>query len=490
MPELPEVETVRRVLEKWCINQTIKKVYVYYSPIVNNLSEDFLNKELVNQSIKSLDRIGKYLIFRLDDYSLVSHLRMEGKWHYGHFKDNTLINEGIAFDPSNLNDKNSKHVHFAIEFNDGHLLMYHDVRKFGRIELFNKDECYIKEPLTKLGYEPFNSLLNEDYLLNKFSKLKVSIKEALLDQSIMTGLGNIYCDEVLFMSNILPSTPAKEITFSQARKLIDNSIKVLNKAIELGGSTIKSYHAANSVDGKFQNLLLVYGKEGTNCVNCNSLIYKSKIGGRGTHFCPKCQKSNLKNRVIGITGLIGSGKSSVSKEFTKYGFKLLDADLIVKNAQEKDGYLYIKMIKLFKNYDILDSFLSLNRKRIREIILNDKSLDEALKNIVHKYVYSYIYEEIFKNPNNKYVLDIPLLFESHINEICDKVLLIRCSDEVLIERIENRNTMPLSDALKFKENQLSKLDYSKIDIIIDNDGSFLELENTVKNLVNTFNEER
>ena len=197
MPELPEVETVRRVLESWVIDKEIKKVYVYYAPILDNSNETELNDKLINQKIIKMERLGKFLIFRLNDYSLVSHLRMEGKWHYGHFKG-VDSDFGIEFDPLDKVNQESKHVHFVLEFNDNTILMYHDVRKFGRIELFNKDECYINEPLTKLGYEPFNSLINEDYLLNKFKNLKVSIKEALLDQSIMVGLGNIYCDEVLF----------------------------------------------------------------------------------------------------------------------------------------------------------------------------------------------------------------------------------------------------------------------------------------------------
>ena len=462
MPELPEVETVRRVLESWCLNKKIKKVYVYYSPIVNNVSCEELNLKLVNQDILKVDRKGKFLIFRLNDYSLVSHLRMEGKWHYGHFKDNNSINDGIIFDPLDKISKDSKHVHFAIEFSDGHLLMYHDVRKFGRIEIFNKDECYTKEPLTRLGYEPFDSLITPSYLVDKLSKFKGTIKEALLDQSIMSGLGNIYCDEVLFATNLLPSILAKEINLNKAEQLIKESIRILNKAIELGGSTIKSYHAANSVDGKFQNVLQVYGREKQNCLVCNSLIFKTRLGGRGTHFCPSCQKSFIKNRVVGVTGFIGSGKSTVCKEFEKHGYEILDADKITFEAQRKNQYLYNKMLKIFKNYDILDNNLDLNRSLIRSIIINDNNLDRKLKELVHEYVYNYIFEELFKNPNKKYVLDVPLLFESHINEICDKIILVECDDDVLISRLKNRNTMSIEDALIFKEKQKESLNYKKI----------------------------
>ena len=486
MPELPEVETVRKVLESWVIDKTIKKVYVYYPNKVDNSKEEELNAKLKDQVIIKMERLGKFLIFRLNDYSLVSHLRMEGKWHYGHFKGSN-VDLGIEFDPLDKVNKDSKHVHFVIEFNDGTILMYHDVRKFGRIELFNKDECYINEPLTKLGLEPFNELMNEEYLLNKFSKLKCSIKEALLDQSILVGLGNIYCDEVLYACKLLPSMKASEVTYLDCSNIIRESIRILNKAIEEGGSTIRSYHAANSVDGKFQNSLLVYGKEKENCVNCNSLIYKSRLGGRGTHFCPHCQKSKVINRVIGVTGLIGSGKSTVSNFFKEKGYILLDADKITKDAQLKDGYLYKKMLSIFKKYNILDSNNELNRDYIRSLILENDELNLKLKLLVHNYVYNYIYEEIFNHPNSKYVLDVPLLFESHINEICDKVILVDSSDDLLIKHLKKRNTMSIEDALKFKKLQKEKIDYSKIDIILNNDSTLDNLEKKINELIITFN---
>ena len=482
MPELPEVETVRRVLESWCINQKVKKVYVYYSPIVNNLSEEEFNNKLVGEEILKMERLGKFLIFRFTNFSLVSHLRMEGKWHYGHFIDNKNINDGICFDPNDHISKDSKHVHFAIEFEDGHLLMYHDVRKFGRIQLFNKDECYYNEPLTRLGYEPFSELINEDYLLNKFLTFKGSVKEALLDQSIIAGLGNIYCDEVLFLTGIIPSMPAYMITNLQANKLINASILTLNKAIDLGGSTIKSYHAANSVDGKFQNSLLVYGRDNQKCTKCDSLIYKTKHGGRGTHFCPKCQKSNIKNRVIGITGFIGSGKSTVANYYVNQGYILLDADEITKNAQLKDNELYNKILRLFKKFNILNDDKELNRNFIRELILKDEKLNNDLKLLVHKYVYKYIFEEIFNHPNNKYVLDVPLLFESHIDEICDIVLFVRCNDDILKNHLLRRNTMPLDDALKLKELQKRTIQEEKITYYIDNNGTLEDLNNYLTNI--------
>ncbi len=487
MPELPEVETVRRVLESWCINQEVKKIYVYYNPITNNLSEEEFNLKLSGQKIVKINRVGKFLVFHFDNYTMLSHLRMEGKWHYGHFKSNELIKDGISFDPFDRKSKDSKHVHFAIEFKDGHLLMYHDVRKFGRIQLFDNEDCYFNEPLNKLGYEPFNELISVDFLKSKFKNLKVTIKEALLDQSILVGLGNIYCDEVLFATKILPSTLAKDVDENKYSSIINESIRILTKAIELGGSTIKSYHAANSVDGKFQNALLVYGKENEKCVDCGSLIFKSRIGGRGTHFCPKCQKSNVKNRVIGVTGVIGSGKSLVSSLINIEGYELLDADLITRNAQKKDGELYLKIISLFKKHDILLIDKELNREKIREIILNDELLNIKLKEIVHKYVYRYIMETIFKNPNKKFVLDVPLLYESHINEICDNIIIVSCNDEILKGHILKRDTMPIDDALKLKEKQLSSLTGKEYDYLIENNESKEVLKSKILTILESIN---
>jgi len=274
MPELPEVETVRNVLKGWVIGKTIKNVDIFYNRVIENMAfNDFKNK-IVNQKIHDIDRIGKYLLFVLDDYILLSHLRMEGKYY--------LINE----EP--LDEKTNKHKIISFILDDSNSLLYHDVRKFGRMKLLDKATYLEDESLKKLGKEPF-------YITNKelHEKIKSSnkpIKELLLDQSITAGLGNIYVDEVLFACKMNPLKKGKNITLKQCEVIIENSILVLNKAIELGGSTIRSYHSGNKVDGRFQNVLNVYGKKGEKCPNCSTIIEKTVVGGRGTHYCPKCQK--------------------------------------------------------------------------------------------------------------------------------------------------------------------------------------------------------
>ena len=198
MPELPEVETVRRVLNLWCKDQVIKKIHVYYPRVLENSDEQSLNSLLCFKKIIDVKRRGKFLVFGLDDYVMTSHLRMEGKWHYGYFKGSKTL-EGFEFDPENReNDKESKHVHFVMELENGQILMYHDVRKFGRIGIYEKINYKDVSPLAKLGKEPFDDSLDSTDLLNLFSKSKYSLKQMLLSQEFIVGVGNIYADEIAF----------------------------------------------------------------------------------------------------------------------------------------------------------------------------------------------------------------------------------------------------------------------------------------------------
>lgn len=274
MPELPEVETVRNVLKLWVNGKSIKGSDIFYEKVLENISfNDFRNK-IINQHIHDVERIGKHLIFVLDDYVLLSHLRMEGKYY--------------LVENNNMDEKMNKHKIISFLLDDGNTLLYHDVRKFGKMKLLDKNNYMEDETLAKLGKEPFN--ITKEELFNKIKNSNKPIKELILDQTNMAGLGNIYADEVLFLSKLNPLKKGKEISLKECKIIIDNSIVVLNKAIQAGGSTIRTYHSGNNVDGKFQNELNVYGKKGEKCPVCNSLIEKMVVGGRGTHYCPKCQK--------------------------------------------------------------------------------------------------------------------------------------------------------------------------------------------------------
>lgn len=273
MPELPEVETVKETLKLNILNKQIKDVKVFYDKIIQNQTKnDFINK-LKNQRFLEILRKGKYLIFVLDDYYLIGHMRMEGKYFLMH------------------DEEISKHDHIIFDFDDSNL-RYNDTRKFGTMFLYEKNlDIYNLKPLSNVGYEPFDKEMTKEYLFSKINKSNKSIKTLMLDQSIISGLGNIYVDEVMFMCGLHPETPSKNIDVNKCEELIVNSKIVLNKAIALGGTTIRSFKSSHDISGRFQNELLVHTKE--NCPKCNSKIKKIRVGGRGTYVCENCQKIYL-----------------------------------------------------------------------------------------------------------------------------------------------------------------------------------------------------
>lgn len=277
MPELPEVETVKETLKYKVLHKKIKDVKVLYPKMIEYPSIDKFIEIIKGKQIKDIYRRGKWLLFDFEGYTLLSHLRMEGKFF---LKDsNEIIN---------------KHEHVIFEFTDGTELRYQDTRKFGRMYLYKTEETYNQKPLCELGLEPWDSNLDANYLLEKYQKKKLPIKSVLLDQSIITGIGNIYADEILFLSHINPLTPSLELTKSDCEHIIKNTKEVLERAIKLGGTTIRSYESSQGVHGLFQNELFVHNKEGEECPSCGNKIIKIKVGGRGTYYCTKCQRKKIK----------------------------------------------------------------------------------------------------------------------------------------------------------------------------------------------------
>lgn len=271
MPELPEVETIKETLKNYILKKKIISIKVNYPKIIANLEVSKFTELLKNQVIMDITRYGKYLIFNLSNGYLISHLRMEGKYYY-------------------QMEKEDKHTHVIFYFDDKTSLSYHDVRKFGRMHYFDKSVDIKKEkPLLQLGKEPFD-LKDGSYLYQKVCHSNHVLKQILLDQSVMAGIGNIYADEICFACQLSPLKKGKTLTKKQCDCLVKESKKVLNKAIKLGGSTIKSYHSAQGIDGLFQNELQVYGKKDQPCPVCNNPILKVVVNGRGTHYCKHCQR--------------------------------------------------------------------------------------------------------------------------------------------------------------------------------------------------------
>lgn len=278
MPELPEVETVRKTLIPLVVGKTIVDVQAPYPKIIRNLSFSHFRGMLINETFLDIKRKGKFLIFVFNNHLLVSHLRMEGKYFY------------------KTNQELEKHEHVIFWFSDGSSLHYHDTRKFGTMYLFPTNDFNLinhLEPLSKVGLEPMDEAMNPTYLASKFIKSTKAIKTTLLDQTVMAGLGNIYVDEVLFLSHLHPTTPTNKITFEDIKMIIENSQTVLQKAITLGGTTIRTFTSAHAVTGRFQNELLVHTK--SICPVCGTAIIKIKVGGRGTYVCENCQKPLTSN---------------------------------------------------------------------------------------------------------------------------------------------------------------------------------------------------
>ena len=269
MPELPEVETVRGILDEKLKNEVIQEIIATYRPI---LKEDLYEKRemLYGQKILGFSRIGKHLIMHLSHFALIIHLRMEGKF---------FIKSDEVVDP---------HEHVIFRFESERELRYHDVRKFGTMHLRTPENYLTTEPIASLGLEPKD--LEWDSFYQKIRLRKRPIKAILLDQTIISGLGNIYVDETLFDAKVHPKRLGTSIRKSEAKKIIMSARHILNEAVMEGGTTIRSYTATLGVTGRFQQHLKVHTKQGEACPVCGSTIQKIKVSGRGTYVCIRCQR--------------------------------------------------------------------------------------------------------------------------------------------------------------------------------------------------------
>jgi len=273
MPELPEVETVRRTLNQLVAGKTIAAVTVSLPRIIRRPAEpEMFAAALAGRTIQSVERRGKFLRIVLDGLILVSHLRMEGR--YGVYEQD---------EPVEL------HTHVVFHMTDGTELRYKDVRQFGTMDLFAPDEEWSMPPLNKLGLEPLDETFTLAALRGALAKRTTKLKPLLLDQAHVVGLGNIYVDEALFQARLHPERTADSLKAAEWSRLYDAIRDTLGRAVEAGGSSIKSYVNGQGEMGMFQHSLLAYGRGGEPCSVCGTLLEKFVLGGRGTHICPQCQ---------------------------------------------------------------------------------------------------------------------------------------------------------------------------------------------------------
>ena len=273
MPELPEVETVKEILKPVLTGREVIDVCVHYDKMIKTDDKVAFKDKLNGQKFVDVTRRGKYLIFELTDYYLLSHLRMEGKFFYG--------------DDISIRDK---HVHVEFLLCDGVKLKYEDVRKFGTFHLYEKDvQLEAIHAFAVLGPEPWADEFNVDHALSFFKGKKMPIKSMLLSQKVVAGLGNIYVDEVLFAANIHPMKKSGDLTRTETRNVVHYTREILSQAIVHKGTTIRTFSAQHGTSGEFQNFLQVHTKKDKPCPKCRTVILKTKVGGRGTYFCEVCQ---------------------------------------------------------------------------------------------------------------------------------------------------------------------------------------------------------
>ncbi len=266
------METVRQTLRKRILRKKIKSVNVLYERIIESDLNEFKTK-LIGLEFTDILRRGKWLLFEIGDYYLCSHLRMEGKFFI-----------------KNHDEEIVRHEHVIFTFEDDTDLRYHDTRKFGRMNLVPKDKLDTVEGVKKQGIEPIDEKLTKEYLYDSFKKCKKPMKTLLLDQTIISGLGNIYADEVLFASGIDPTKLGTEITLEECAKIVFSSKSIIEEAIKCGGTTIRSYTSSLGVTGRFQQNLMVHQQLDKPCKKCGTMIKKIVVGGRGTYYCENCQK--------------------------------------------------------------------------------------------------------------------------------------------------------------------------------------------------------
>ena len=288
MPELPEVETLKRELSKVLPGRQIKKTEILWWKTVSPLSPEEFAEQTIGKKIAGVNRRAKMLFIDLaDSTALAIHLKMTGQLIFEPPKGRAV---GGGHPDQALNKKQpTKHTRLIFTFKDGSKLFFNDLRKFGWVRLMNDSQ--IKKLTAPIGLEPLSKIFTDQALLGIFHRYpNRTIKQTLLDQSLVAGLGNIYVDESLYLAGIRPDRSAGSLKKSEIQALYQAINQVINKAIKYRGTTFNNYVDSAGRKGNFSRLLHVYGRAKQACFKCGTPIQKKKLAGRGTHYCPHCQK--------------------------------------------------------------------------------------------------------------------------------------------------------------------------------------------------------
>ena len=272
MPELPEVETIRRELVPLISGKKFASPLLHMPSAIEYPEPEQFSAALTGQKVLNIGRKGKYLIINLDHGILIVHLRMTGNLLY--------TEEGPP--------EKDRYLRLSFPFNDGSALYFSDMRRFGRVWLVADDHELQELVLKRVGPDIIDEMNNEKFIALLGRRERVMLKALLLDQGFAAGMGNIYTDECLFRCGLHPRRRVATLSRSEAEALYKAIRAVLNEAIEHGGTTFRDYRNARGTAGDYQSKIAVYGRKGERC-RCGSSIEKTTVAGRGTYFCPLCQ---------------------------------------------------------------------------------------------------------------------------------------------------------------------------------------------------------
>jgi len=286
MPELPEVETTARILKTKLVGKKIADVKIFSQKQFPNDPKLIIGSKIVN-----IKRRAKILVIYLDKLVLIIHLKLTGQLVYA---DKTEKGKAVFGHPIPLSGGSSlpgRSTRVTLEFSDRSVLYFNDLRKFGWIKIIPKSKFDI-ETFDNLGIEPFSKYFTSEALEKIFAKTRRAIKTVLMDQKLIAGIGNIYANEALFVAKINPQRPANSLSRKETDLLARAILQTLKKAVANQGTSAAddAYIKPDGSKGNNQNHLLVYQKTGSNCPNCSGKIKRITLGGRGTFFCPNCQK--------------------------------------------------------------------------------------------------------------------------------------------------------------------------------------------------------
>lgn len=461
MPELPEVETVVRTLEMQLGKPVITAVKVYWPNIIANCSPKEFEEGLTGRQIIGYRRRGKFLIFDLDQGTLVAHLRMEGKFYV---YPNTQPKD--------------KHTHVIFTLADHRQIHYNDVRKFGKMWLYKQNEKV--DAWGDLGYEPWDENLNGMVLRQYCHRSGLPIKTALLDQQMIAGIGNIYANEISFASGINPAFPARYVSEDQWDIIIENTRRILNQAIDEGGTTIRSYTSSLGVTGRFQQDLMVQSRENEPCRHCNTPIVKTKIMGRGTYYCPKCQR--MTPVMAAVTGTIGSGKSEVMAAINEKGYSTISCDdinrkLLAETSVKKQLAKYLNC----KPEQIERGYLALR-------IYNEPETKKQIEEYLHGLIWEKVEEFKQQHLDEKIIfVEVPLLFESGWDRRFGLNIVISADKKALVKRLKDNRGMTSEQIDKVLSNQLpNEVKCQKADVVLTNNSTLQAVKQQLDRILKPF----